>query len=249
MLTPDWIDAPANVGALLTLRGGGVSLAPYDDGVSGSHGFNLAAHVGDHPEHVHQNRALLRPHLPAEPAWLTQVHGIRVVDAASASDAPEADASIATEPGVVCVTMTADCLPVLFCDARGTVVAAAHAGWRGLADGVLEATVAAMRTKGADDIVAWLGPAIGPQQFEVGDDVLHAFASRGINPPGAFSPIAGETDKYLADIYALARTALAGVGVTRISGGGLCTVSDARHFYSFRRDKITGRMASLVWLK
>lgn len=249
ILTPDWSGAPDNVGSLLTLRHGGASHAPYDDGLSGRNGFNLAAHVGDDPQHVQQNRARLRQHLPAEPAWLTQVHGIRVVDAANATDAPEADASITDERGVVCVTLTADCLPVLFCDVKGTVVAAAHAGWRGLADGVLEATVTAMRDQGADEILAWLGPAIGPQQFEVGDDVLQAFSERDLNPPGAFRAADHAPGKFLGDLYTLARAALAQVGVERIAGGGLCTMTDARRFYSFRRDQTTGRMASMIWLK
>ncbi|MBS1187636.1 MAG: hypothetical protein H6R04_1654 [Burkholderiaceae bacterium] len=249
ILTPEWPGLPDNVGALLTLRSGGVSRAPYDDGASGEHGFNLAAHVGDEPEHVRANRAMLRRLLPSEPAWLTQVHGIHVVDAAATAGAPEADASIASEPGAVCVTLTADCLPVLFADARGTVVAAAHAGWRGLADGVLQATVAAMRARGADEILAWFGPAIGPQAFEVGDDVLQAFAAGGIDPANGFTPIDGSPDKYLGDMYALATVALAQAGVTQIAGGGLCTVTDWRRFYSFRRDETTGRMASLIWLK
>jgi len=251
-LTPDWADAPDNIGALTTLRAGGVSLAPYDDGITGRNGLNLALHVSDNPEHVRQNRALLRPFVPSEPAWLTQTHSTIVIDAASTSNttiAPEADASIATKHGTVCVTLTADCLPVLFCDAKGTVVAAAHAGWRGLADGILEQTVLQMRASGAEDILAWFGPAIGPQSFEVGDDVLHAFVARGENRRTAFRPIAVQPGKYLADIYLLARLTLNDVGVDRISGGGLCTVIDKNRFYSFRRDEVTGRMASLIWLK
>lgn len=248
-LTPDWPDAPDNIGAITTLRTGGASLAPYDGGVTGRNGLNLAAHVGDNPEHVRQNRALLRPILPSEPVWLTQTHSTIVVDAASASNAPEADASITTERSVVCVTLTADCLPVLFCDAEGTVVAAAHAGWRGLADGILEQTVLQMRAAGAKDILAWFGPAIGPQSFEVGDDVLQAFVAHGENRREAFAPIAGQPGKYLADIYLLARQTLNDVGVDRTSGGGLCTVIDKNRFYSFRRDDVTGRMASLIWLK
>lgn len=248
-LTPEWPGLPENVGALLTLRSGGISLAPYDDGVTGGNGFNIATHVGDDPEHVRQNRAQLRSLLPAEPAWLTQTHSTMVVDAETATNAPEADASLTTERGVVCVAMTADCLPVLFCDARGTMVAAAHAGWRGLADGVLQATVNAMRNKGANDILAWFGPTIGAQAFEVGGDVRQAFADGGLSPAGGFVPIDGAPGKYLGDMVLLARAALAGVGVTKIAGGGHCTVTDWRHFYSFRRDEITGRMASLIWLK
>jgi len=248
-IVPNWIGAPANIGAFTSLRAGGVSLAPYDDGCSGQNGFNLAAHVGDIPEHVAQSRALLRSLLPAEPAWLTQVHGTNVVDASGVKNVPEADASLTTQSGVVCAILTADCLPVLFCDTAGSVVAAAHAGWRGLAGGILEQTVQQMRTAGAGDILAWLGPAIGPLQFEVGEDVLNAFIARLERNRSAFQPIAGQAGKYLADIYQLARQALSGAGVERISGGGLCTVSDASRFYSYRRDQVTGRMASLIWLK
>ncbi len=249
IITPDWIDAPDNIGAFTTLRSGGVSLTPYDDGVTGRKGLNLAAHAGDDPDDVQQNRSLLRPLLPTEPAWLTQVHGTRVVDAANVRNAPEADASISKEKGVVCVTLTADCLPVLFCDAKGTVVAAAHAGWRGLADGILEQTVREMRAAGAADILAWLGPAIGPKKFEVGDDVRDAFLARAETMQEAFTPMNGRPGKYLADIYLLARKTLGAVGVDRVSGGGSCTVTDAHRFYSFRRNPITGRMASLIWLK
>lgn len=246
LITPEWPAAPANVGAVSTTRKGGVSLAPYDDGGGGS-GLNLGVHVGDDPDHVARNRMLLQRFLPAEPAWLTQVHGVRVLDAAGVENAPEADASIATRPGVVCVVQTADCLPVLFSDSQGTVVGAAHAGWRGLAQGVLENTVRAMQAAGAAEISAWLGPAIGPQCFEVGQDVFDAFASRDAGMAGAFrSHAAG---KYFADIYALAEMVLKKAGVQEISGGGRCTVSERDSFYSFRRDGVTGRMASLIWLK
>jgi polyphenol oxidase len=251
-LLPDWPNAPANIGAFTTLRYGGVSLAPYDDGVTGKNGFNLASHVGDNPEHVTQNRALLRTMLPAEPAWLAQTHSCIVHDAGKITGAPEGDANYSTERNVVCVTMTADCLPVLFCDVQNgqsTIVAAAHAGWRGLADGVLEATVTAMRDKGAKEILAWMGPAIGPQSFEVGEDVIEAFTSRAPDTRAGFSPIAHAPGKYLGDMYQLARIVLNKVGVTKISGGGLCTVLDKKRFYSFRRDDVTGRMASVIWLK
>jgi len=247
LLIPDWTDIPANVGALSTMRSGGVSRGPYDDGQGGG-GLNLGVHVQDEPAHVQRNRALLRSILPAEPSWLTQVHGVNVADAAQVRDAPDADACIASEPGAVCVMMTADCLPVLLCDAAGSVVGAAHAGWRGLAGGVLENVVAAMRGRGAGEISAWLGPAIGPQQFEVGHDVVEAFASHDAASRSAFVAIAGREGKYLADIYQLARQRLAEVGVQRVAGGGLCTVRDKR-FYSYRRDKQTGRMASLIWLR
>lgn len=246
LLIPDWA-APANIGALTTLRAGGFSPAPYGDGQGGG-GLNLGTHVDDDPALVARNRALLRRLLPSEPAWLTQVHGVAVLDAAALPDQPTADACISSTPGAVCVMMTADCLPVLFCDRAGTVVGAAHAGWRGLAGGVLEATVAAMRARGAQDIIAWLGPAIGPEQFEVGAEVREAFITQQAAAQQAFRAYPGRPGKYLADIYELARQRLASMDVHDVSGGGLCTVSDPR-FYSYRRDKTTGRMGSLVWLK
>jgi len=248
LIIPEWSDAPEYAGALSTTRRGGRSSAPYDDGDGGG-GLNLGVHVGDDPETVRDNRALLRAVLPSEPAWLTQVHGVRVIDAALAAGSPEADASIATRPGVVCAIQTADCLPVLLCDAAGRAVGAAHAGWRGLAGGVLQGTIAAMRDAGATDIQAWLGPAIGPQCFEVGQDVFDAFAGKDPAMAAAFQPMDGRPGKYLADIYALARRTLHLAGVQRIAGGGRCTVTEQKQFYSYRRDKVTGRMASLIWLK
>lgn len=242
-----WPGLPASVGALSTTRAGGVSVAPYDDGAGGG-GLNLGTHVGDAPEAVERNRMLLKQQLPAEPAWLTQVHGVGVLDAARVDGSPRADASIADRPGVVCAIMTADCMPVLLADAQGKVVGAAHAGWRGLADGVLENTVAAMREAGAGELLAWLGPAIGPAAFEVGDEVKSAFARLGPQAAAAFMPCTAP-GKYLADLPRLARLALAGVGVTQVAGGDCCTVSDARRFYSYRRDRVTGRMASLIWIK
>lgn len=246
LLIPDWA-APANIGALTTLRAGGYSPAPYDDGQGGG-GLNLGTHVEDDPALVARNRALLRRLLPAEPAWLTQVHGVNVLDAAALPDDACADACISSTPGAVCVMMTADCLPVLFCDPAGTVVGAAHAGWRGLAAGVLEQTVAAMRARGADQIMAWLGPAIGPDNFEVGAEVRETFLAQQAQADVAFRPYPGRPGKYLADIYQLARQRLAMVEVRDVSGGGLCTVADTR-FYSYRRDRTTGRMGSLIWLK
>jgi len=248
ILVPDWRGAPANIGALSTTRRGGVSRAPYDDGAGGG-GLNLGAHVGDDPQAVLRNRALLRATLPAEPVWLNQVHGAEVTEGAAHAGAPSADAIVATTPGVVCAIQTADCLPVLFCDERGRVVGAAHAGWRGLAQGVLENTVARMRNAGAGEILAWLGPAIGPRHFEVGQDVFEAFAGRDGGAAAAFVPSAGSPAKYHADIYLLARRALAKAGVERISGGGFCTVGEPRRFYSYRRERTTGRMVSLIWLK
>jgi YfiH family protein len=265
-LVPDWPGLPAGVGALTTTRLGGVSPAPYDDGQGGG-GFNLGVHVGDQPDHVLRNRARLRAALPAEPFWLSQVHGTRLADVSAAPatvpgvpgmpipPAPEADAAFAHTPGAVCTIMTADCLPVLFCDTAGSVVGAAHAGWRGLAGGVLARTLDAMRAAGAGEIMAWLGPAIGPSQFEVGADVLAAFEAGAQDDAAmaevtaAFRAIDGSPGKYLADIYALARSVLRRDGVSSIAGGEHCTVSEPERFYSYRRDKITGRQASLIWIK
>lgn len=250
LLIPEWSGRPANVGALTTLRQGGVSQGLYGDGC-GRGGLNLAVHVQDDPAHVAHNRYLLRSILPSEPVWLMQVHGVDVVDAGAAAgavEAPQADVCVTTQAGVVCVVMTADCLPVLFCDLAGTVVGAAHAGWRGLSAGVLERAVTALRDRGASEILAWLGPAIGPQQFEVGQEVLDAFVVQDAACRTAFAASAGREDKFLADIYRLARLRLAQVGVRRVSGGGWCTVSDKR-FYSYRRDQVTGRMAALIWLR
>lgn len=269
-LVPDWPGAPANIGFVCTTRRGGVSPEPYGAGpqavATTGGGLNLGSHVGDAPANVAFNRAILRGRLPTEPAWLSQVHGTAVVraDRQPRGSAPEADASIATMPGAVCAIQTADCLPVLFANRAGTVVGAAHAGWRGLAGGVLEATVAAMRAEGAaeaaapgDEIIAWLGPAIGPQEFEVGEEVLAAFlagpAAQGAADAAAvrsaFVPQPDKPGKFLADIYALARLVLARIGVSDVSGGELCTVTDAARFYSYRRDKVTGRQASLIWIK
>ncbi|TCS39094.1 hypothetical protein EDC30_10144 [Paucimonas lemoignei] len=255
---PEWPGLPANVGVLSTLRTGGVSRQPYDDG-SGGGGFNLGTHVGDDLDTVSQNRARLRALLPAEPAWLNQVHGTDVLDSAriqaspranaAQSDAPRADASIASTPGVICTIMTADCLPVLFADVEGRVVGAAHAGWRGLAAGVLANTIAAMRAAGAGEILAWLGPAIGPASFEVGEEVRQAFVAVDARADTAFVPNLKVPGKHLADIYHLARLALQRQGVERISGGSFCTVTERERFYSYRRDGVTGRMASLIWLR
>jgi YfiH family protein len=251
-LTIDWPDLPDGVGVLSTLRTGGVSVGSY--GATGDHGggLNLGLHVGDESAAVEQNRRLLRANLPAEPAWLAQVHGTRVLDLSSEYDpltVSEADASIACRPDRVCTIMSADCLPVLLADCRGTQVGAAHAGWRGLAQGVIEQTVAAMRASGADQLTAWLGPAIGPEAFEVGIEVRRAFAHLGTQAEAAFRPVPDKADKFLADLAGLARLALLRSGVTQVSGGQDCTVSDPTKFYSFRRDQVTGRMASLIWIK
>jgi YfiH family protein len=254
-LLPDWPDVPDNVGVLCTTRRGGVSPPPYDDG-QGKGGLNLGSHVGDSPKCVERNRDILRAELPAEPAWLTQVHGTVVLDAAAINpeaEPPIADASYARERGIVCAVLTADCLPVLLCDVKGRIVGAAHAGWRGLADGVLQRTVTAMRDAGAGELMAWLGPAIGPNRFEVGQEVLDTFVQRGTMDEAAlrdaFVPVAGRPGKYLANLYALARLALYGVDVPRVWGGDFCTVSNSGRFYSYRRDGVTGRQASLIWLR
>lgn len=236
-LIPDW-PAPDNVRALQTLRSGGCSPAPWDS-------LNLGDHVGDDAQRVMANRARLRASLPAEPCWLQQVHGIDVVDAASAAPGSAADAAYARVPGRVCVVMTADCLPVLFCDRAGTVVAAAHAGWRGLLAGVLEQTLATMGCP-AGTVLAWLGPAIGPDNFEVGDEVRTAFVARNAEAATAFRP-AGD-GKWLTDLYALARQRLSSVGVARVYGGDGCTFAERDRFFSYRRDGVTGRQASLIWL-
>ncbi|WP_287880661.1 peptidoglycan editing factor PgeF [Aquitalea sp.] len=238
-LQADW-PAPANVRTLITTRQGGRSLQPFNS-------FNLGTHVGDDPEAVAANRELLRSQLPNEPAWLNQVHGTHVVNATEVGDSLlDADASYSVTAGTVCVVMTADCLPVLLCNDTGSVVAAAHAGWRGLCDGVLEASVAATGVE-PSSLMAWLGPAIGPDAFEVGAEVRAAFMAADPAADQAFDAI-GE-DKYLADIYMLARQRLAALGIERVYGGDFCTVIDRERFFSYRRDKITGRMASLIWLQ
>jgi polyphenol oxidase len=242
LLRPDW-PAPPNVGAAMTTRAGGVSQQSY-------HSLNLGAN-GDDPAHVAENRRRLRAalDLPGEPVWLRQVHGVQVVDAArvKAGDAPEADASFTTEPGVVCAVQAADCLPVLLCDDAGTVVAAAHAGWRGLCAGVLEATVRALPAR-PDALMAWLGAAIGPQSFEVGAEVRDAFVAVDPAAAAAFAPGRAE-GKFMADLYALARQRLAAAGVLRVSGGGLDTLREPGRFFSYRRDGRCGRMAALAWLE
>jgi len=253
LVWPDWPDLPATVGALATSRDGGVSVGPYDDGKGGG-GLNLGLHVNDAPDAVAANRALLQDWLPGRPAWIAQVHGADVVDAGTVGPSQPVrtgDASIATVPGVVCAILTADCLPVLFSDLDGKVVGAAHAGWRGLAGGVLGSTVRAMRAAGAGEITAWMGPAIGPDAFEVGDDVVAAFAAAlpGDATRACFSAYPGRPGKYLADMFTLARLTLARDGVERVHGGGLCTASAPERFYSYRRDGVTGRQASVIWLR
>ncbi len=238
-IAPDW-PAPAWIRAGTSTRMGGVSPAPYDS-------LNLGFHVGDAAKSVVQNRQRLADCglFPNEPLWLNQVHGVDVVSADGAQDIPDADASYSHNRSVVCAVMTADCLPVLLCDRQGRVVAAAHAGWRGLVEGVLEATVTAMGIP-ASQLMAWLGPAIGPQVFEVGDEVRAAFLSHHIEAGKAFKPSAA--GRWLADIYQLARIRLNAVGVTSIYGGHWCTYTDKERFFSYRRDGVTGRMASCIWM-
>jgi polyphenol oxidase len=253
LVWPDWPDLPGNVGALATSRDGGVSQGPYDDGKGGG-GLNLGMHCGDDPEAVRGNRERLQAWLPGRPAWIAQVHGADVVDACTVGPGQPVrtgDASVTAEPGVVCAILTADCLPVLFADLEGKVVGAAHAGWRGLAGGVLGETVRAMRALGAGEITAWMGPAIGPQAFEVGEDVRDAFlaAMPGEATLAAFKPKFDQPVKFWADMFTLARLMLALDGVTRVHGGGMCTFGAPERFYSYRRDHVTGRQASLIWLK
>jgi YfiH family protein len=236
-IVPDW-PAPVRVGSLATTRRGGVSVGVFAS-------LNLGEHVGDDPAAVAANRECVRRRIGARPVWLRQVHGARVIDAAGSAHPVEADAAFTRQVGVACAVMTADCLPVLLCDTGGTVVAAVHAGWRGLLAGVLEAAVAAMEVPRCD-LLAWLGPAIGPQVFEVGGEVRAAFVAADPGVAGAFRPSGG---KWLADIALIARRRLAGQGVVRVFGGGFCTVGEPERFYSYRRDGRSGRMASLIWLK
>jgi len=243
---PDWIvpewPAPPGVRAFLTTRAGGVSTGAYSS-------FNLGLSTGDDPRAVEANRRRLRAMLPAEPRWLKQVHGAHVVDAESVHDRPEADASIARTPGIVCAIQIADCLPVLFTDRSATAVAAVHAGWRGLAAGVIDNTVAAMDAAGirAGEILAFIGPGIGPGAFEVGGEVREAYVGR--DPGARYAFKTHVPGKWLADLPSLAKRALERCGVTSVYGGTLCTYSDPQRFYSYRRDKVTGRMAALVWIE
>lgn len=236
LLQPDW-PAPARVRTCVTTRAGGVSLVPYDS-------LNLGDHVDDDVLAVTENRLRLKKTLGCQPAWLRQVHGTRVVEA-DVTVVAEADASWSATPGIASAVLTADCLPVLFCDRAGTRVAAAHAGWRGLASGVLERTLDALAVP-PGEVLVWLGPAIGADAFEVGAEVRAAFVDEHAQAGVAFRP-GTLPGKYLADIYQLARIRLAACGVDAVYGGGLCTVSDPR-FYSYRRAPRTGRFASLIWL-
>lgn len=234
-IEPDW-PAPPGVRAVSTLRRGGTSVGPYSS-------LNLGGHVGDDPARVAANRLRVGEGLalPGEPAWLHQVHGVRAVPAEAPGDGA-ADAAWTRESGVVCAVMTADCLPILLCSGDGAAVAAVHAGWRGLAGGVVEAAVAAM---GGGELLAWLGPAIGPDAFEVGGEVREAFLRNGAEFGSGFRETGG--GKWLADIYRLGRLTLERQGIAAIYGGGCCTFGQAEDFFSYRRDGTTGRMASLIW--
>jgi YfiH family protein len=251
-ITPEW-SVSDRVRTLVTLRTGGVSAGDFGAADGSPVGLNLGEHVGDDLAAVTRNRARLQAGLPGPICWLQQVHGINVHQADSAVSAqtkpPTADAAITMRAGQVLAIMTADCLPLLLADAQGRIVGAVHAGWRGLAAGVIEATVDAMRARlgGDAELAAWLGPAIGPASFEVGPEVMAAFCEQDDRASSAFMPGPAE-GKYWCDLYALARRRLVSRGVTRVSGGDLCTVRDPARFYSHRRDRRTGRMASLIWL-
>ncbi|MGI9292000.1 MAG: peptidoglycan editing factor PgeF [Gammaproteobacteria bacterium] len=240
-IIPEW-PAPAHVRAAVTTRTGGVSEGDYA-------GLNLAMHVGDDSQAVTHNRQLVvdQLNLPAEPVWLNQVHGTDVIAVEGPAEPVDADAAITNKSNVVCVVLTADCLPVLFTDSEGRCVAAVHAGWRGLCNGVLENTVAAFNTQGivAENILTWLGPAIGPEAYEVDEPVRNAFLNVPPDTSQAFSE--SRPEHWYLDLNAAARIRLSAVGVTRVFGGGFCSFSDER-FYSHRRAAPCGRMASAIWL-
>jgi YfiH family protein len=252
LIFPNW-PQPAIVRAFFTIRHGGVSVNTAQADLAS---LNLGRSSGDLPDAIDENRRRLVALLPRAPKWLNQVHGCRVVmagDIIDLVDAVEADAMVTDQPNIPCAIMVADCLPVLFCDDGGRHVAAAHAGWRGLAAGVLENTVAAMAVA-PDNIMAWLGPAIGPSAFEVGKDVYEVFVSRDSAAAACFLPRGeGHPDKFMADIYALARLSLTRAGVTRIYGGNFCTASEPSRFFSYRRAGMvglrTGRMAGVIWIE
>lgn len=236
-ITPDW-PAPANIYAATTLRTGGVSIGAFSS-------LNPAVHVGDELECVQRNRRIIRTMLalPSEPKWLTQTHSDYAVDAALIDvEPPQADASFTDQAGIVCAVLTADCLPVLVCSKEGRQIAAIHAGWRGLLAGIISNTLAAMRTQ---NVLVWLGPAISAACFEVGAEVRAAFMAKSADFAPAFSTQAN--DKWLADIYQLARIELASLGITAVYGGNFCTVSESERFFSYRREVCTGRMATLIW--
>jgi YfiH family protein len=237
-IQPNW-PAPTNVHAASTVRSGGVSREPFDS-------LNLATHVGDDASSVAENRRLLKTalRLSAEPAWLDQIHSDVVVEASDVVAPPRADACVARSSGRACVVMTADCLPILFCNQDGDRVAATHAGWRGLAAGIIDTTVGTLGVPG-HQLMAWMGPAIGPSAFEVGDEVRIAMLARDGGTAGAF--VQNSRGRWQCDIYAIARRNLNQLGVTEVYGGGYCTYTDER-FFSYRRDGRCGRMATLIWM-
>ncbi len=238
---PDW-PAPAHVKALTTTRNGGFSVGPYAS-------FNLSNLVGDEPGSVRRNRALLREvlKLPSDPIWLTQVHGSRVIDAFDAAPGGEADGCVTGTPGVVCAVLTADCMPIFICDRRSTRIGILHGGWRGLATGLIEEGLRKIQLPTAN-LLAWLGPAIGPSAYEVGDEVRQAFLRQDREFAGAFTPVPNRQGRWLADLYHIARRRLRAQGVQEIYGGLRCTLRERNLFYSHRRDGTCGRMASLIWL-
>ncbi len=236
---PEW-PAPAAIKAAITTRYGGVSEGDFAS-------LNLAAHVGDDPQAVQENRRRLAGALDLiQPlGWMSQVHGIRVVDAGQSVTSQEADAVYTDRPDRICAVLTADCLPLLVCDRQGKEVAAIHAGWRGLAAGVIEASLQKFQAS-PDDLLVWLGPAIGPEVFEIGQEVYDIFVQQHQAAASCFSPT--RPGHYLADLYALARLRLALQGVNQVYGGGFCTYTQADQFFSYRRSPVTGRMASLIWI-
>ena len=239
-LVPDW-PAPANIRAVSTTRTGGLSSGPYAS-------LNLGDHVGDDPARVQGNRQIVAEalDLPSPPHWLQQVHGCRVLECGMQHENAQADAATASVPGQVCAVLTADCLPLLLCNSAGSCVAAVHAGWRGLAAGVIEAALDRFDDPGSA-MLAWMGPAIGPAAFEVGDEVRQHFLLADAECEPAFLP--GQGGRWLADIYRLARIRLAARGVGFVGGGDCCTVLEPERFFSYRRDGVTGRMASLIWIE
>ena len=245
-IVPDW-PAPSNIKALFTTREGGVSINSTNGAYAS---LNLAVHVNDDFGNVAYNRVLLRRYLPAEPIWLKQVHGILPIwidDIVTA--VPEGDAALCRKPGTVCVVMVADCLPIFLCDVEGRTVGVIHAGWRGLAKGIIEQSVAGMQVI-PRSLIAWLGPAIGPSHFIVGADVYNAFIQHDSQASEAFTPSGNDyQEKWLVNIFLLARQRLKKIGLTKIYGGEICTFSDPVRFFSYRRDGKTGRMAALIWIE
>jgi len=239
MIYPDW-PAPENIKAFSTTRQGGFSLSPYNS-------LNLGDHVGDDINTVNKNRAalLIQENLPESPRWLKQTHSTTVSLASNWQQGDEADAMVSAYNNQICTIMTADCLPLLLCNQQGNKVAAIHAGWRGLSAGIIEKTLSHFSSP-CQEIMVWLGPAIGPSQFEVGTDVFTQFTAQSTSAHLAFQQI--DSEHYLADIYLLAKQRLNALGITNIYGGEHCTVSDSTRFFSYRRDGMTGRMASMIWI-